>query len=163
VWGCRRISSRHRFDAAVQARDLPRGCVFVRHALCDAAHDLRLGCLERRARGVLVALGDRYGAGEGKLLPEHDEPYITARGLSGAQNGDLAKRLIACVQAAGGASEAIGVPFGTDASAFGMDVPTVVFGPGSIAQAHTDDEWIAVEQLRQATDVLVEFCRQFSG
>jgi len=111
----------------------------------------------------MVALGDRYGAGEGKLLPEHDEPYITARGLSGAQNGDLAKRLIACVQAAGGASEAIGVPFGTDASAFGMDVPTVVFGPGSIAQAHTDDEWIAVEQLRQATDVLVEFCRQFSG
>ncbi len=36
----------------------------------------------------------------------------------------------------------------TDASLYPeINVPTVVFGPGSIAQAHTKDEWITVEQL----------------
>ncbi|MFM8286006.1 MAG: M20/M25/M40 family metallo-hydrolase, partial [Planctomycetaceae bacterium] len=38
-------------------------------------------------------------------------------------------------------------------------VPAVVFGPGSIEQAHTRDEWIEVEQLRLATEILHRFCR----
>jgi acetylornithine deacetylase/succinyl-diaminopimelate desuccinylase-like protein len=33
----------------------------------------------------------------------------------------------------------------------------VVFGPGGIAQAHTDDEWIAVAELRQAALILRRF------
>ena len=43
------------------------------------------------------------------------------------------------------------VAYGTEASFFqeaGID--TVVCGPGSIAQAHRADEWVALEQLRQA-------------
>jgi acetylornithine deacetylase len=28
-----------------------------------------------------------------------------------------------------------------------------VIGPGDIAQAHTKDEWIAVEQLEKAVDI----------
>ena len=30
--------------------------------------------------------------------------------------------------------------------------PCVVFGPGDIAQAHTKDEWIAVEQVQLAAE-----------
>jgi acetylornithine deacetylase/succinyl-diaminopimelate desuccinylase-like protein len=33
-------------------------------------------------------------------------------------------------------------------------VPSVVFGPGSIAQAHTADEWIDLGQLTAAVEVL---------
>lgn len=33
-------------------------------------------------------------------------------------------------------------------------VPAVCFGPGSIEQAHTADEWIAVDQIRSCADVL---------
>ena len=33
---------------------------------------------------------------------------------------------------------------------------TVVFGPGSIAQAHPADEWIAIEQLEAAVDILTQ-------
>jgi acetylornithine deacetylase len=40
-----------------------------------------------------------------------------------------------------------------------IDSPTVVFGPGSINQAHTCDEWIEIEQLHRATDMLTEFGR----
>jgi acetylornithine deacetylase len=33
-------------------------------------------------------------------------------------------------------------------------VPAVVFGPGSIAQAHTADEWIDLDQVDAAADIL---------
>jgi acetylornithine deacetylase/succinyl-diaminopimelate desuccinylase-like protein len=36
-------------------------------------------------------------------------------------------------------------------------IPSVVFGPGDIAQAHTADEWIALDQLARATDLLTRF------
>lgn len=88
----------------------------------------------------------------------HDEPFIIARGLKDNENAELAQQVIAAAKAAGVDSQPIGVPFGTDASAFGDEVPTVVFGPGSIAQAHTVDEWIAVEPLHKATGVLLEVC-----
>ena len=35
---------------------------------------------------------------------------------------------------------------------------SVVFGPGNIAQAHTKDEWIAIDQLRHAAEVYYHFC-----
>ncbi len=31
-----------------------------------------------------------------------------------------------------------------------MGIPAIIFGPGSIAQAHTADEWVEVDQLKQA-------------
>jgi len=34
-----------------------------------------------------------------------------------------------------------------------LGLPTVIFGPGSIAQAHTDDEWINVEELEAAARI----------
>jgi acetylornithine deacetylase len=52
------------------------------------------------------------------------------------------------------AGELVGVRFGTDAAAISATgVPTVVFGPGSIDQAHTADEFIAIDQLQLATDI----------
>jgi acetylornithine deacetylase/succinyl-diaminopimelate desuccinylase-like protein len=35
-------------------------------------------------------------------------------------------------------------------------VPTVVFGPGSIDQAHTADEFIAISELELATEVFYD-------
>ena len=36
------------------------------------------------------------------------------------------------------------------------DLP-VVFGPGDIAQAHTRDEWIALDEVEQASKILYQF------
>lgn len=48
------------------------------------------------------------------------------------------------------------VAFATDAGVFdAAGLPGVVFGPGSITQAHTATEWIALEQLERATDFFV--------
>jgi acetylornithine deacetylase/succinyl-diaminopimelate desuccinylase-like protein len=39
----------------------------------------------------------------------------------------------------------------------GGGIPSVVFGPGDIAQAHTADEWVELEQVERARRLLVEF------
>jgi acetylornithine deacetylase len=47
--------------------------------------------------------------------------------------------------------------YGTNACVYAATgMPCVVFGPGSIAQAHTVDEWIDLQQLEQATSILVQ-------
>jgi acetylornithine deacetylase len=89
----------------------------------------------------------------------HDAPYCTSPALGDELNGELAKQLSRSIAAVVGPRQIIGVPYGTHASRLArIGVPSVVFGPGNIAQAHTKEEWIAVDQLRQAADVYYEFC-----
>ena len=74
---------------------------------------------------------------------------------------DLADQLQAVAQLCGAESRQVGVPYGTDAPAIAAaGVPTVVFGPGSVDQAHTTDEWIAVDQVQAAAEIYYEVaCR----
>jgi acetylornithine deacetylase len=47
-----------------------------------------------------------------------------------------------------------GVPFGTDAGPLGRTgLSCYVLGPGDIAQAHTKDEWIDLDQVRMAGEI----------
>ena len=47
------------------------------------------------------------------------------------------------------------VSFGTEAGLFQqLGISTVICGPGSIAQAHKADEFVAVEQLGQCLDMI---------
>jgi acetylornithine deacetylase/succinyl-diaminopimelate desuccinylase-like protein len=58
---------------------------------------------------------------------------------------------------------AAGVPYGTDASNLSISgLPCVVLGPGSIDQAHTDREWVSLEEVRHATAVYAEIARRFA-
>jgi acetylornithine deacetylase len=57
--------------------------------------------------------------------------------------------------------EAKGGAFGTDASSFSeAGIPAVVLGPGSIEQAHADNEWISQDQLRGAVDIYLHLMCQ---
>jgi len=85
---------------------------------------------------------------------EHERPTNPSFGLEDDANRDWAEQIAATVQSLGEPSGLIGVPFGTDAWALAAaGIPTVVFGPGSIDQAHTDDEWIDIGQLERATEI----------
>jgi acetylornithine deacetylase/succinyl-diaminopimelate desuccinylase-like protein len=54
----------------------------------------------------------------------------------------------------------LGVDYFCDAAVLAHGgIPSVVFGPGDIAQAHTVDEWIATRQLEHGTKLLLEFFR----
>ena len=45
------------------------------------------------------------------------------------------------------------VSYGTDGGAFSEIEDKIVFGPGSIEQAHTNDEWISLDQLKLGVDM----------
>ena len=91
----------------------------------------------------------------------HDTPFMLTRGLADDGNSELAERLGSVIREHGGAGQAIGVPYGTDAPHFAATgCPTVVFGPGDIAQAHTRDEWVEIAQLKSAAEILYDFARQ---
>ena len=94
---------------------------------------------------------------------EHDLPYISSNGLKDVNNQAIANRLSEVAAKHGGAGRKVGVPFGTDATAYDeIPVPSVVFGPGNIAQAHTADEWIATDQLEAATEILYQLAKSGS-
>jgi acetylornithine deacetylase/succinyl-diaminopimelate desuccinylase-like protein len=89
---------------------------------------------------------------------EHDPPYMQGPALSDDANGPLADRLEKVAREVVGQCRQVGVPYATDAAFLAAaGVPTVVFGPGSIEQAHTDDEWLPLNQLEQAAEVLYRF------
>lgn len=55
----------------------------------------------------------------------------------------------------------VGVNFFCDAAVLAQaGMPSVVFGPGDIAQAHTADEWISLRSLERAREMLVRFLSQ---
>ena len=89
---------------------------------------------------------------------EMHEPWCVVGTLSDQHNHPLADRLLDHVQSVVGPRTQVGVAYGTNAAATdALQIPTVVFGPGSIEQAHTKDEWIEAAQLDQAADILFRF------
>jgi len=72
----------------------------------------------------------------------------------------MTKQLLKAVENVQGAAETGVVAYGTDASAFShLDIPTLVLGPGDIAQAHTKDEFIAIDQLEKGLAVYEAFLK----
>ncbi len=52
-----------------------------------------------------------------------------------------------------------GCAFSTHASRLGaIGIPAVVLGPGDIAEAHSADEWVNIEQLEQAAEIYYRLC-----
>ena len=63
--------------------------------------------------------------------------------------------VVALAQELSGASEIGKVSFGTEASQFHRaGIPTVVCGPGSIAQAHKPNEYVELDQIERCEDFL---------
>jgi acetylornithine deacetylase/succinyl-diaminopimelate desuccinylase family protein len=90
---------------------------------------------------------------------EHSTPWLVGISLSDAENGPLADQLIKHIATVAGPHRKVGVAYGTHASRISAaGVPSVVFGPGDIAQAHTLNEWVDIEQLRQAAEIYYRFC-----
>jgi acetylornithine deacetylase/succinyl-diaminopimelate desuccinylase-like protein len=59
-----------------------------------------------------------------------------------------------------GQKKPVGVDYFCDASVLSAGgIPSVVFGPGDIAQAHTADEWISLAELERARGLLVRFLK----
>jgi acetylornithine deacetylase len=71
---------------------------------------------------------------------------------------DFQLPLIRSFCAVTGQTRPVGVHYFCDAAVLAAaGIPSVVFGPGDIAQAHTADEWISLNQLESARTLLVNF------
>ena len=86
---------------------------------------------------------------------EHEPPFVESAGLPEADAAACAKAIEAAAGTCGVETRRTAARYGTNASIFAAaGVPSVVFGPGSIAQAHTADEWIDLDEVDQAADIL---------
>lgn len=110
------------------------------------------------ARDEVIA---RIATACGTARVDHDAPFIESHGLPDRTDDPTAApwvhRLAAASRRRGFTATATAARYGTNASIYAAaGVPSVVWGPGSIAQAHTADEWIDLAQLDAAVDALVE-------
>lgn len=94
-----------------------------------------------RQRGHVVTLADTKDEAPARPLETDPQQPLVAELLRAARQ-----------------EEPAGADFFTDAGVLAAGgIPSVVFGPGDIAQAHTADEWVAVSQLKQGTKLLGRF------
>jgi acetylornithine deacetylase len=105
------------------------------------------------ARGQLVAfLRERAGI---DFPFECEELRLSKTALSPHGSEELVARLGRAIDAVVGAHRVHAVPYGTDASTLAeAGTPAVVFGPGDIAQAHTADEWVDLDEVGRAGEIL---------
>ena len=86
---------------------------------------------------------------------EHELPFVESAGLPEAIGGGCAEAIELAGHAIGIECRRTAARYGTNASIFAAaGVPSVVFGPGSIAQAHTADEWIDLDEVDEAARIL---------
>ncbi len=94
---------------------------------------------------------------------ESRNPFVSERGL----DTEPTSKSVRCVQSAcralGLPAEPLGMPYGTDAARLwpgGFDC--VVVGPGNVAQAHTTDEWVSLDEVAKCAELYVEIVRRFA-
>jgi acetylornithine deacetylase len=144
-----------------------------------------------RATPVLISGGESHSAVPGKAvltvdrrtLPGEDAAVIRAEleaviasagiratlgepsphvpGLDTPIGAPLAKAALAAAAAVGAPTAPVAFPGGTDAPNFGC--PAVICGPGDLAQAHTANEYIALEQLEKAAVLYLKISEDLLG
>jgi acetylornithine deacetylase len=89
-------------------------------------------------------------------------PFLNGFSMEVPGESPVAAAARATCAAEGLDDQIIGVPFGSDASKMTRSgVPTIIFGPGSIDQAHTADEYVEIAQVTRAARMLADMARRF--
>ncbi len=114
-----------------------------------------------------VVLGEKPGNAPGLLLSflvdkagidfpvEMGETWICDPALSPQGSEEIQKLLGTAIDAERGSHRVHAVPYGTDAATLAWaGIPSVIFGPGDIAKAHTIDEWVPLDEVETASNIL---------
>jgi acetylornithine deacetylase len=89
------------------------------------------------------------------------EPWLCAPALSPHGSELLVRDLGTAIDTLRGSHQVTAVPYGTDASTLAeAGIPSVVFGPGDIARAHTCDEWVPLDEVEEASEILYKLACQ---
>jgi acetylornithine deacetylase/succinyl-diaminopimelate desuccinylase-like protein len=88
------------------------------------------------------------------------EVTLARPGTDVPAESELVRGLLDACGAHGVAPAVLGMTAWVDAAFLNeAGIPAVCFGPGSMAQAHTADEWIDVTEIATCADVLETFAR----
>jgi acetylornithine deacetylase/succinyl-diaminopimelate desuccinylase-like protein len=123
-------------------------------ASCIASADRRTlpGESEREVCGEIRRLLRRHGL---SAIVNSEKPAIC-----GPMETDARLPLVQSLLKLAGQRNPAGVNYFCDAAVLAhAGIPSVVFGPGDIAQAHTADEWIELKSVERAAGLLLRFFR----
>jgi len=103
--------------------------------------------LQTEAEGIVAPLRPEFPEAAIKVERLWDYPGLGTRSDAGVVN---------FVKGLTGANGTIKVAFGTEGGLFDqkLGIPTVICGPGSMAQGHKPDEFVTVEQLERCETML---------
>ncbi len=101
---------------------------------------------------VIAAAGVRASIGD---------PAPDVSGLDTALDAPVVRAALAAAAAVGAPTAPVAFPGGTDAPNFGC--PSVICGPGDLAQAHTANEFIALDQLEKAAALYLHMAKALLG
>lgn len=112
-------------------------------------------------RELEVLLGS-LRASDPDLQVEIEEPYQSVASMVTPPDASIVRIAQEAVRRIHGQRPVRGVAFGTDAAELSArGIPCVVLGPGDIAQAHTSDEYVEIQQVVKAAAIYREIMLNF--
>jgi succinyl-diaminopimelate desuccinylase len=95
---------------------------------------------------------------EPTFVIEREAPMVADWPLFTPPESTIVRAAVEACRVVRGPVAPAAAPYGTDASKLSElgHIPSLVLGPGSITQAHTDDEWVTIAQLVQAAEIYAQ-------
>jgi len=91
-----------------------------------------------------------------------EEPFLVDYPLETKESEEVVRLAKGAITEVLGQAKVKGVPYGTDGSKTARaGIPTIVFGPGSIDQAHTANEYVEIDQVVKATEIFARMMLAF--
>lgn len=103
-------------------------------------------------------------AGHPAIMVEREEPFVVHWPLDTPAGAAIATAAGRACRDVDVDPTPMGVPYGTDASELSRvrHIPSIVLGPGSIAHAHTNDEFVPIADLVAAAEIYRRTALHFS-
>ncbi len=125
---------------------------------CEVLLDRRLGPTEPPEEAIAEIDAVLERCREAGDDVRREEPFLSLAGAETPADHPLVR---AAEEACGAPAE--GAAYCTDAARLNGEggIPFVVLGPGDIELAHTEHEWVPLDEVRRAVDVYVSIARGF--
>ena len=107
---------------------------------------------------------DQLREADAGLRVERESPYVHVPPMETDADEPVVRATVRALKRAGCDPTLAAVAYATDASMLASigGLPAVVLGPGDIAQAHTNNEWIELAELEAAVGVYRGICEAFA-
>jgi acetylornithine deacetylase len=140
-----------KLNGGVQVNIVPNSAVidFEIRSLATEKTDALIENLRTRAEAIIAPLRAEFPEAEIVIERLWDYPGLGTPSDAGVVN---------FVKSLTGANGTIKVAFGTEGGLFDakLGIPTVICGPGSMAQGHKPDEYVSIEQMDRCQAMLAE-------